>query len=146
MASAEQHTHAVDASCIFCKIVAGAIPSHKIYETEHSFAFLDINPLSTGHALVIPKHHAEFMHQVPDADLADLLPVAKKVALALAPGAYNVLQNNGKLAHQEVPHVHFHVIPKTSGADGLGVGWPSRPTDHAAFAALAAELRTRIGA
>ncbi|KAJ3275053.1 hypothetical protein HDV01_001559 [Terramyces sp. JEL0728] len=100
----------------------GAIPSHKLIETEHCFAFLDIGPLNRGHALVIPKYHAQFMHQVPDEALADILPVAKKVALALGPQNYNILQNNGRLAHQEVEHVHFHIIPKDEYG-GLGITW-----------------------
>ncbi|GAN05227.1 HIT-like protein [Mucor ambiguus] len=105
-------------SCLFCKIIKGDIPSCKIIETEKSYSFLDINPLSEGHALVIPKYHAEFFHQVPDDILADMMPVAKKVALAigLADGQYNLLQ--------EVPHVHFHIIPKPNPEQGLIVGWP----------------------
>ncbi|KAJ1562768.1 Adenosine 5'-monophosphoramidase, partial [Cladochytrium tenue] len=81
-------------------------------------------------------NHAEFMHELPDAYLADVLPIAKKIAVALAGAPYNILQ---------VPHVHFHVIPKTE-SEGLGVGWKSQATDHAKFAALAAELRDKIAA
>ncbi|KAJ3101288.1 hypothetical protein HDU97_001528 [Phlyctochytrium planicorne] len=132
-----------NASCIFCKIIKGAIPSHKLIETELSYAFLDINPLSVGHALVIPKYHAQFFHQVPDEYLADLLPTARKIALALGPDNYNILQNNGKLAHQEVEHVHFHIIPKTE-TEGLSIGWKSLPTDHEKFAALAATIREKL--
>jgi diadenosine tetraphosphate (Ap4A) HIT family hydrolase len=98
-------------SCLFCKMVAGAFPCHKIYETQLTLAFLDINPLSKvltrffiqGHALVISKAHAQMMHELPDESLADLLPVAKKVAIAVGAGAYNILQNNGRLAHQVKP-------------------------------------------
>ncbi|CEP07560.1 hypothetical protein [Parasitella parasitica] len=81
-------------NCIFCKIIRGEIPSHKISETTESYSFLDINPLSEGHALVIPKYHAEFLHEVPDRFLADMLPLAKKVALAIGldSGEYNLLQ------------------------------------------------------
>ncbi|TPX46870.1 hypothetical protein SeLEV6574_g02969 [Synchytrium endobioticum] len=111
------------ASCIFCKIIKGAIPSHKLYETELTYSFLDISPLSTGH-LVIPKAHAQYLHEVPDESLADLLPVAKKIASAIGAKNYNVLQNNGRLAHQAVDHAHFHIIPKPNDAEGLGVGWP----------------------
>ncbi|KAJ3217754.1 hypothetical protein HDU67_007309 [Dinochytrium kinnereticum] len=136
-------SQAFNASCIFCKIIKGAIPSHKLIETELSYAFLDINPLSAGHALVIPKFHAQFLHQVPDEYLADLLPTAKKIANALGAANYNILQNNGRLAHQEVDHVHFHIIPKTE-AEGLGIGWKSLPTDHAKFGALAASLIEKI--
>ncbi|TPX45585.1 hypothetical protein SeMB42_g03944 [Synchytrium endobioticum] len=124
------------ASCIFCKIIKGAIPSHKLYETELTYSFLDISPLSTGHAvspnifcpapschLVIPKAHAQYLHEVPDESLADLLPVAKKIASAIGAKNYNVLQNNGRLAHQAVDHAHFHIIPKPNDAEGLGLPW-----------------------
>ncbi|KAJ2937087.1 hypothetical protein H1R20_g16, partial [Candolleomyces eurysporus] len=114
------------ASCIFCKIIKGEIPSYKLIESELSFSFLDIGPLSKGHALIIPKDHAEKLHELPDEYLTDILPIAKKIAVAQGIDNYNVLQNNGKIAHQEVPHVHFHVIPKPSASDeqGLVVGWP----------------------
>ncbi|KAI9481532.1 MAG: HIT-like domain-containing protein [Benjaminiella poitrasii] len=115
-------------NCIFCKIIKGEIPSNKIAETDKSYAFLDINPLSEGHALIIPKYHSDYFHQLPDDVLADILPLAKKVALAigLENGQYNLLQNNGRMAHQEVFHVHFHVIPKPNSEQGLIVGWPQQ--------------------
>ncbi|KAJ3060618.1 Adenosine 5'-monophosphoramidase [Podochytrium sp. JEL0797] len=126
----------VSADCLFCKIVKGIIPCHKVYETATTLAFLDINPLSAGHT---------FMHQLPDESLADLLPVAKKVALALGPqDNYNILQNNGRLAHQAVDHVHFHVIPKTNNRDGLGIEWPQQDTDHAKLGVLAKEISDKI--
>ncbi|AXA50964.1 HIT family protein 1 [Malassezia restricta] len=114
-----------DANCIFCKIVDGKIPSMKLYETDKSYAFLDIGPCSPGHSLVIPKYHAAKMHELPDEYLQDILPIAKKVAIATGAPEYNILQNNGRLAHQVVDHVHFHVIPKPSSEQGLVVGWPS---------------------
>ncbi|KAI9489116.1 HIT-like domain-containing protein [Zychaea mexicana] len=116
------HSHLTD-NCIFCKIIRGEIPSFKLIETDKSFSFMDIDPLSPGHALVIPKYHAEFFHQVPDEYLADALPVAKKIAAASKLDQYNVLQNNGKLANQAVPHVHFHIIPKPTEEQGLGLRW-----------------------
>ncbi|KAI9495466.1 HIT-like domain-containing protein [Zychaea mexicana] len=114
--------------CIFCKIIRGEIPSHKIAETDKACAFLDINPISEGHCLVIPKYHGEFFHQIPDDYLADILPLARKVALAsgLDEAQYNLLQNNGPMAHQVVPHVHFHIIPKPRKEEGLIVGWPMK--------------------
>ncbi|KAF9478217.1 HIT-like protein [Pholiota conissans] len=116
------------ATCLFCKIIKGDIPSFKLLETEKSFAFLDIGPLSKGHALVIPKYHAEKVHELPDEYLHDILPLSKKIALAQGSENYNILQNNGRLAHQEVPHVHFHVIPKPveNPEEGLIVGWPAK--------------------
>ncbi|CAO3695112.1 unnamed protein product [Rhizopus stolonifer] len=121
------NTHLAD-DCLFCKIIRGEIPSWKIAETDKSYAFLDINPLSEGHALVIPKYHGQFFHQIPDDVLADMLPLAKKVAVAigLEDGQYNLLQNNGPMAHQVVLHVHFHIIPKPSPEEGLKIGWPQK--------------------
>ncbi|CAO3684075.1 unnamed protein product [Rhizopus stolonifer] len=89
----------------------------------YSFAFMDIDPLSEGHSLVIPKYHAEFIHQLPDDYLTDILPIVKKIVKASEFSQYNVLQNNGKLANQAVPHVHFHIIPKPDQETGLGVRW-----------------------
>ncbi|KAJ2001196.1 Adenosine 5'-monophosphoramidase [Coemansia thaxteri] len=129
------------AGCIFCKIIRGEIPSAKILETATTFAFLDIEPLSEGHALVIPKFHAEKMHQLPDEFLADAMPVAKRVAAALGAENYNVLQNNGKLAHQAVPHVHFHVIPKPSTDKGLIIDWPAQKADSEQLKELARSLK-----
>ncbi|CDS08241.1 hypothetical protein LRAMOSA02189 [Lichtheimia ramosa] len=116
------------ADCIFCKIIRGEIPSLKVAETEKSYCFLDINPISEGHLLVIPKYHGEFFHQIPDDYLADILPLARKAAIAsgLEEGQYNLLQNNGPMAHQVVPHVHFHIIPKPNKEQGLIVGWPQQ--------------------
>lgn len=118
---------------IFEKIVAGDIPSLTVYEDDLVFAFLDIGPLSRGHLLLIPKTCYPTLDKVPDetaAALGRVLPrLARAVMSATGATAYNVLQNNGKLAHQEVPHVHFHIIPKyPAGADygeGLGIGWPA---------------------
>ncbi|PVU85781.1 hypothetical protein BB560_006907 [Smittium megazygosporum] len=111
------------ADCIFCKIIKGAIPSCKLIETKLSYAFLDIGPLSPGHTLIIPKFHAQKMHELPDEHLADILPVAKKIAIAIGCTDYNILQNNGALANQEVMHVHFHLIPKPDAETGLGLRW-----------------------
>ncbi|KAG6831731.1 Adenosine 5'-monophosphoramidase, partial [Arthromyces matolae] len=122
------------------------IPSFKLIETDLSFAFLDIGPLSKGHALVIPKYHAEKMHELPDEYLTDILPIAKKIAVAQGLTNYNILQNNGRIAHQEVDHVHFHLIPKPSASDseGLVVGWPSKPADKEDLKKLAEDLISKL--
>lgn len=128
---------ASNASCIFCKIIKGEIPSFKLIETNLTYSFLDIQPTAEGHVLIIPKHHGAKLHNIPDESLADLLPVVKKLTKVLnldqnntpEGEGYNVLQNNGRIAHQEVDHVHFHLIPKKDEATGLGVGWPAQPTD-----------------
>ncbi|KAF9548886.1 Adenosine 5'-monophosphoramidase [Mortierella hygrophila] len=127
-------------ACLFCRIIKREIPSKVLFETEHSLAFLDIGPLSEGHTVVIPKHHAQFLHELPDAEMADLLPTAKKVAVALGCKDYNVLQNNGRIAHQAVDHVHFHVIPKPNDEEGLVMDWKVKETNGDKLE----ELRKRI--
>lgn len=134
------------ADTVFGKIVRGQIPCHKVYEDEQVLAFLDINPLSAGHTLVIPKESAETMDQLSDesaAALGRVLPrICRAVILATGVREYNVLENNGTGAHQAIPHVHFHIIPKPNAREGLGVGWPMGSLD----AALAAELAAKIAA
>ncbi|BEI83833.1 hypothetical protein CcaverHIS002_0404370 [Cutaneotrichosporon cavernicola] len=116
------------ASCIFCKIVKGEIPSFKLMETDSILAFMDIGPIARGHCLVIPKYHAEKLADLPEDQMADILPALAKIAKAAGNEDYNILQNNGRPAHQQVDHVHFHYIPKPSADDkeGLGVGWPAQ--------------------
>ena len=112
---------------LFTKIIAGEIPSHRVYEDEAIFAFLDISPLSKGHTLVIPKEAAPTLDQLSDdacAALGRALPrLCRAVMAATGATAYNILQNNGAAAHQAVMHVHFHIIPKYEDGTGLGVGW-----------------------
>ncbi len=135
-------------STIFDKILDGDIPCHKVYEDDHVLAFLDIGPLSKGHTLVIPKERKAYLHELSDdaaAALGRVLPrIARAVMKVSGTEAYNVLQNNGPLAHQAVFHVHFHVIPKPNADEGLGVGWPAGKLDNEAGAALAAELRDAL--
>ncbi|KAF8657313.1 hypothetical protein AX16_002235 [Volvariella volvacea WC 439] len=122
----------------------GEIPSLKLIETELSYSFLDIGPLSKGHALVIPKYHAVKMHELPDEYLADALPIAKKIAIAQGAENYNILQNNGRLAHQLVDHVHFHVIPKPNEEEGLGVGWPRQEPSQEELKQIYEELKGKL--
>lgn len=132
------------ASCIFCSIVAGKIPCIKLTETAHSIAFMDIYPISKGHCLVVPKVHAAKLHEVTDEVIADVAVTMRRVAAAAGAENYNVLQNNGELAHQAVHHVHFHIIPKTSEADGLGFVWPAAAGDKAALQSLADDIKSRL--
>lgn len=121
-------------------------------ETKHTFSFLDIQPTAEGHALIIPKYHGGKLHNVPDEYLAEVLPIAKKLAKALGvdkdgldnPIGYNLLQNNGKIAHQEVDHVHFHFIPKRDTSTGLIVGWPAEETNFEKLGKLHKELLTKL--
>ena len=102
--------------CIFCKIVRGEIPSNKVYEDEHTFAFLDINPVSKGHTLVIPKQHCIDIFDMTEQDARAVMATAKKVANAaingLSASGVNLLNSNRKAAGQEVFHYHMHVIPR----------------------------------
>jgi histidine triad (HIT) family protein len=113
-------------STIFDKILAGEIPCHRVYEDQHVLAFLDIYPLSRGHTLLIPKEAKACMHELSDesaAALGRVLPrLCRAVLKATGAKAYNVLQNNGSEAHQAIPHVHFHIIPKFETL-GLELSW-----------------------
>jgi histidine triad (HIT) family protein len=130
---------------VFSKIIRGEIPSHKLYEDEQVLAFLDIAPLSPGHAVVIPKEPAVTLDQLSDDSAAALGRVLPRLCRALiaATGVaeFNVLQNNGRAAHQAVDHVHFHIIPKPNEAQGLGVKWPAGKLDPATASTLAARVR-----
>jgi len=110
--------------CIFCKISNGDIPCFSVYENEHVIAFLDISPIAKGHTLVIPKKHYEDLLQTPDDMNGQLISAAKKIGAALKKqlGAegFNLFQNNGSSAGQEVGHSHLHILPRFSG-DGKGV-------------------------
>jgi len=132
------------AACIFCKIIKGEIPCFKLFESDKTLAFLDINPLSKGHALVIPKHHGAKLEDIPDEHLGEILPVVKKLISATGAENYNILQNNGRIAHQEVDHVHFHMIPKPDAEQGLGVRWPQQKSDMDALKALSEDIKAKM--
>jgi len=137
---------------IFSKIIAGEIPCLKVYEDELVFAFLDINPLSSGHTLLIPKEPAPTLDRLSDesaAAIGRVLPrLCRAVMRASDATAYNILQNNGADAHQEVMHVHFHIIPRfpdrPSGQDGLGIGWRTGKLDPDNGAKLAAAIAANV--
>ena len=129
---------------IFSKIIRGEIPSHKVYEDDLVFAFLDINPLSQGHTLVIPKEPAATLDALSDdsaAAIGRVLPrLCRAVQKATGVKDYNVLQNNGAPAHQAVFHVHFHIIPKPDAGTGLGIGWKPIQLDAERGKQLAAQI------
>lgn len=132
---------------IFDKIIAGEIPCHKVYEDAQVLAFLDINPLSAGHTLVVPKERKAHLHQLSDeagAALGRVLPkICRAVMHATGTTAYNVLQNNGASAHQAVMHVHFHIIPKFAG-QGLGLGWSAGKLDSKITAEMLAKIKAKL--
>lgn len=112
--------------CIFCKIANGEIPSKTIYEDEDFRVILDLGPATRGHALIIPKEHAENLYELPELTAAKVLPVAKKIAAkmkaALGCDGLNLVQNNGEIAGQTVMHFHMHMIPRYEN-DGQKIGW-----------------------
>jgi histidine triad (HIT) family protein len=136
------------ADTVFGKIVRGEIPCNKVYEDEKVLAFLDINPLSAGHVLVVPKEPAETLDQLSDesaAALGRVLPrLCRAVVAATGVNEYNVLENNGSGAHQAIAHVHFHIIPKPGPREGLGIGWPARSLEREAAAELARKIAGAI--
>jgi histidine triad (HIT) family protein len=136
------------AETIFAKIVRGEASCHKVYEDDLVLAFLDLGPLSRGHTLVIPKEPAETLDQLSAdsaAAIGRVLPrLCRAVKAVSGCQAYNVLENNGPLAHQAVPHVHFHIIPKFDDKSGLGVRWPSSKLDPSEGEELAKRIRTAL--
>jgi len=112
--------------CIFCKIIAGVIPSFKVYEDKNTLAFLDIAPVNPGHTLIVPKKHYANMEEIPEEELGRLAAAIKRVGKAIKDGlgaeGYNITESNDPIAGQVVPHLHFHVIPRRQG-DGLSL-WP----------------------
>lgn len=131
--------------CIFCSIVAREIPSETVYEDEHVLAFLDIMPSAPGHCVVIPKHHVALVHELPSASATALGAALVKVSGALVkamecPG-YNIVNNSGSEAGQEVAHVHFHIIPRKAN-DGLGYRFCPQKGDE--LAKVAASIKKYI--
>ena len=138
------------ADTVFDKILRGEIPCHKLYEDDRVLAFLDIAPLSFGHTLVIPKERVKTLDLLSDESSAAIGRVLPRLCRAIksltGASAFNVLENNESLAHQAVPHVHFHIIPKPDEASGLRVGWPSGKLDPVLAAEFAARVVQALGA
>eukprot|EP01101_Sappina_pedata_P008246 TRINITY_DN4527_c0_g1_i1.p2 TRINITY_DN4527_c0_g1~~TRINITY_DN4527_c0_g1_i1.p2 ORF type:complete len:139 (+),score=69.89 TRINITY_DN4527_c0_g1_i1:19-435(+) len=132
------------ANCLFCKIIKGSIPAHKVFENDKVIAFLDIFPIAKGHCLVIPKYHAAKLHEIPPEEMSEIGPALTKVARAIGAPNYNILQNNGAIAHQVVEHIHFHVIPKWDEETGLGLVWNSSKADDKALAELAEKIKSNF--
>jgi len=133
-----------DPTCIFCKIVAGQVPSFKIYEDGQTLAFMDINPANDGHCLVIPKAHHPTIFATSAEDFAQASRTAVKVAnavnKALIPDGINLLQANGPGAAQSVFHLHIHVLPRRHD-DGLLLNWIPKPGDRARIAEIAERIK-----
>lgn len=134
-------------NCIFCKIVAGEIPSTKVDEDDKAFAFMDINPWNKGHTLVIPKEHAVTIFELSEDSAAAVMRLAHRVAPAVlaATGAegMNLFQSNGKAAWQQVDHVHMHLIPRWRD-DELKPPTSPQPGDMEEIAAVGARIREAL--
>ena len=117
---------AADPECIFCRIVAGELPSTRIDEDERTVAFMDISPATRGHALVVPRAHAADLHAIDPEDLAACARMAQRVAARqrerLGAEGINLLQSSGRAAWQTVFHFHVHVIPRWAD-DPLELPW-----------------------
>ncbi len=137
-----------DPNCIFCKILAGQIPSVRVYEDEQAVAFLDINPIAPGHTLLVPReHYADLLatpHEVLSALMAAAPRVARGVLAATRGEGFNFFQFNGRCSGQEVFHLHFHIIPRRPG-DAVSFQWKQGKYREGEMAALGARIREAIG-
>ncbi len=132
--------------CLFCKIIKGEIPSHKIYEDENVLAFLDINPVNPGHTLVIPKKHSRNIFDIEKEDLENVVNTAQKICPAVQKAVnakgVNVISNNEPVAGQIIFHTHFHIIPRFEN-DGLK-HWSGKSYDDKEGKEIAEKIKTKI--
>jgi histidine triad (HIT) family protein len=130
--------------CIFCKVIAGAIPSETVDSDERTVAVMDINPATRGHVVVLTRDHAENLFDVSDQDLLAAMQMARRVGErmkeTIQPGGFNILNNIGRVAWQSIFHFHLHVIPRYDG-DPLQLPWMPAPGDPAELASVAEALR-----
>ncbi len=133
-----------DPDCIFCKIVAGELPGQIVEEDERTIAFMDVNPATRGHLLVIPRTHARNLLEISPEDLGATIAAAQRMAQRvnerLAPAGINLINACGSAAWQTVFHFHVHVIPRYQD-DPLKLPWVPEPGDSDEIAAVARELR-----
>lgn len=134
--------------CVFCKIVAGQIPSTKVFEDEHTLAFMDIGQVNPGHVLVAVKKHADNIYQLDDAQAAAVARtntrVARAIEEAFKPEGLSVYQANGKAAGQTVFHYHVHLLPRHAG-DGMELTWPVKNPPREKLEDYAARIRRTLG-
>lgn len=133
--------------CVFCSIIAEDSPAYRLYEDEHSLAFLDIEPATRGHTLVIPKTHYGTITDMPKSLAGEVFQTVHRVSGALESvyqlDGFNVVQANGVAAGQEVFHAHVHVIPRY-GDDTLALGWSGEPTDETTQQEVATTVRDEL--
>lgn len=139
-------TKHMDDNCIFCKLANGKIPTNSIYEDEDFKVIMDLSPASRGHAIILPKTHAENLYELPEEYCNGIMSVAKKCASAmkktLGCAGLNVLQNNGEIAGQTEFHLHMHLIPRYED-DQIRIKWVpnENPAKHEDPAAVAEEIK-----
>jgi histidine triad (HIT) family protein len=131
--------------CIFCKIVKGEIPCKRVYEDGHALAFLDINPRNPGHTIVIPKKHIEDIFSITEDDATCLVKAIRRVASGVRK-ATSISQSNGQMAGQLVPHMLFHIIPRTEAERGLGLEGvlPIKKQEEASLDSMARKISGSI--
>ena len=134
--------------CIFCKIINGEIPAVKVLDEELVVAFMDINPSSKGHMLVVPKNHAENIFEIPESDLVALIKAVKRCAKAVKEAlnaeGITILQLNGKASDQIVPHLHIHVIPRWQNDDLPISSWEMKKGDMEEINDIAQKVKENI--
>lgn len=120
--------------CLFCKIIDGEVPSAKVYEDEHVYAFIDIGQVTEGHTLVIPKQHAKDIYDLSSETAKELFSRIPKLAQAVKdayhPVGLNIVNNNGEFAGQTIYHVHLHLIPRYDNEDGFDAKWVNRSDQY----------------
>ncbi len=130
--------------CIFCKIVAGELPSERVDEDQHTVAFMDVNPWTRGHALVVPRYHSRNIYEIEDDDLRHSAVAAKRLARRMRErlrcDGVNLINSSEPAAWQTVFHFHVHVVPRFTG-DPLRLPGEPKQVDAGDLAAVAAELR-----
>jgi histidine triad (HIT) family protein len=136
-----------DPDCIFCRIVAGAVPCFKLFEDAETLAFMDINPVHDGHCLVIPKAHYPTVFDITPEAIAAVAQTTARVAKAVSdvvkPDGLNLIQANGPGAGQSVGHFHFHIFPRRLG-DGVAINWQPKPGDMTRIGELAERIRALL--
>ena len=133
--------------CIFCQIIEGKIPAERVHESDNFVALLDINPVTPGHTLVMPRKHHETYADLP-ADLAKDLgalvqTISKGVMKSQDAEGCNLLINNHKCAGQAIPHVHFHIIPRKTD-DGVRFNWQPKPYGDGEVEKIAGQIRDAL--
>jgi histidine triad (HIT) family protein len=132
-------------NCPFCRIVAGGLPAARLWEDEHTIAFLDIRPFAEGHALAVAKGHWPDLRSVPAEVMAAVAATAHRIGNAVwqvvGADGFTLMQANGAAANQTVPHLHIHLLPRRDGDGGFRAWRDAKPADPAALAELAEKIR-----